>query len=325
MIYIHTSTGFSGIANTVPFQVSVDHPNFEAITDAIRNDREDLIHDLINRSTQLKKAPGMVHNRVTVDEDAGTVMVDGNPVVDVLVERIFDLLEDGFDIQPMLHFIDNLYQNPSMQTIERIFDWLLAGEMPITEDGCFIAFKRVNYDYTSFHDGRTMHTVGQMTSLPRYLCDDNNKATCSSGLHFCSQSYLPSYYGNNGRMLVLRINPKDVVSIPVEYGTAKGRACAYFVDSELDTDSAARVQVETSNPLKAAAISNDDLKTVCTATPDYVCGYKAGRADYKQYKDQFKASSAYFDASDPNHVTEYRKGFLAGHKDARGHKTNLFK
>ena len=55
--------------------------------------------------------------------------------------------------------------------------------------------------------------------------------TCSYGLHFCSEGYLRHFGGD--RVVILKINPRDVVSIPTDYNNTKGRCCRYEVIGEV--------------------------------------------------------------------------------------------
>jgi hypothetical protein len=75
------------------------------------------------------------------------------------------------------------------------------------------------------------NSVGKIVEMERNEVDDNKDNTCSSGLHFCSESYLKSFGGS--RTVIVKINPRDVVSIPTEYDNAKGRACRYEVVGEV--------------------------------------------------------------------------------------------
>jgi hypothetical protein len=67
--------------------------------------------------------------------------------------------------------------------------------------------------------------------MERNKVDDNQNNTCSSGLHFCSENYLRSFGGD--RTVIVKINPRDVVSIPTDYDNSKGRACRYEVIGEV--------------------------------------------------------------------------------------------
>ena len=72
--------------------------------------------------------------------------------------------------------------------------------------------------------------------MDRNLVDDNPESHCSSGLHFCSESYLQSFGGASNPVMILKINPADVVSIPTDYNGAKGRCMKYEVVAEVDGD-----------------------------------------------------------------------------------------
>jgi hypothetical protein len=43
---------------------------------------------------------------------------------------------------------------------------------------------------------------------------------------------------------MIKINPKDVVSIPTDYDNAKGRCCEYVVVSEIDSDETVNLPTE---------------------------------------------------------------------------------
>ena len=70
--------------------------------------------------------------------------------------------------------------------------------------------------------------------MERNKVDDDKNNTCSTGLHFCGMSYLNHFGG--ARTVIVKINPRDVVSIPTDYDDAKGRACRYEVIGELGVE-----------------------------------------------------------------------------------------
>ena len=78
------------------------------------------------------------------------------------------------------------------------------------------------------------NSVGKIVEMERNEVDDDKDRTCSTGLHFCSESYLNSFGGE--RTVIVKINPRDVVSIPSDYNDSKGRACRYEVIGELGVD-----------------------------------------------------------------------------------------
>lgn len=155
-----------------------------------------------------------------------------------LVPRIVRMAQEGFDCKPLVLFMQNLLQNPSKQSVDELYLFLEQNNLPITEDGCFIAYKIVKNDYYDIYTGKMLNTVGSTVSMPRNQVDDRRQNTCSQGLHFCSKDYLDAYGShdrNTDRCVLVKINPADVVSIPSDYNNAKGRTWKYEVVGEADS------------------------------------------------------------------------------------------
>lgn len=149
--------------------------------------------------------------------------------------RLIDMAREGFDLAPMKRFVDNLLENPSNKVLLRLFEFLEFGKMALTDDGCFVAYKKVQGNYRDIHSGRFDNSVGQVLRIPRNAVDDNMEATCSHGLHVCSFDYLSHFGSSSGdHVMVCKVNPKDVVAIPPDYNNTKMRVCAYEVIGEVD-------------------------------------------------------------------------------------------
>lgn len=233
--YIITGNGLSVIINGKPYTVDDTNPNYTAIKTAVRSGDWDIIPDLINLTTVMAKYVA-TNPDVLVDVAKSTIYYKNEAIHNSLVDRIFDMMKDGFSIEPMTNLLSNLYNNVSMKAIDELYSFLEYGKMPITEDGHFLAYKRVNADYTSVYDSTTTNNIGEVTSLPRYKVDDRSEVTCSFGLHICSFEYLKSYPG--ARVIVVKVNPADVVSIPTDYNNTKARVCRYEVINELTFEEA---------------------------------------------------------------------------------------
>lgn len=173
--------------------------------------------------------------RVTVFEDA--VHFDGNPVHNYMTERMLEILAQGIDLTPWAAFMDNVMDNPAEYARAELYEWMEKADMPLTPDGCFLAFKKVRRDYTDCHTGRFDNSPGNVLEMDRDACNPNRHQTCSTGFHFCSIGYIGHFGGE--RVVVVKINPRDVTSIPSDYNFTKGRCCRYEVVGELDGQSAA--------------------------------------------------------------------------------------
>lgn len=207
--------------------VNDQHPNYHRIREAVKTKDYDLVAKLVNISDAVKS---YVSGKIRVEN--GRVMNGDSEIHGVVVDRILDMMREGFDSAPMVAFLENLMNNPSKRAVDELYLWLEKTSLPITEDGHFLAYKKVRDDYRDFYTGTMDNSVGKILEMARNAVDDDRDRTCSEGLHFCSLSYLPQYHGGQGRVMIVKVNPADVVSIPSDYDNAKGRTCRYEVIGE---------------------------------------------------------------------------------------------
>jgi hypothetical protein len=226
VVFIHENT--HTLENT--------HPNFQAVVDELKKPEHDLdkIVSLISVKNYIE---GQSFGRVTVSEDK--VYYNNEPVDNYLTRKMLQLFRDGFDITTWATFADNLMQNPVDSARAELYEFLEISELPLTDDGCFLAYKKVRDDYRSYYapnDERFDHSIGNWVEEEDSKVDRNRDRTCSSGLHFCSKEYLPKYYGSEGRIVIVKINPADVRAIPTDYNRSKGRAVKYKIVGELNRE-----------------------------------------------------------------------------------------
>ncbi len=136
----------------------------------------------------------------------------------------------GADISFIERFMEKLYSNPDQKARDDIFDFIV-NRCGIMDDGDFIAYKRVKANYKDCHSGTMDNSIGKTVSMDRKKCDSNPNQTCSAGLHVCTKGYLSSFGGD--RVVLCKVNPKDVVAIPRDYNSMKMRTCEYKVIGEV--------------------------------------------------------------------------------------------
>lgn len=207
------------------------HINYDKIVVALKESDWDELRDLIEPK---KAIINFGRGNVTVED--GVVMWKDQPFHNALSVRMLEMYQEGFPVDPMIAFMENLMKNPSKRSVDQLYGFLEKNSLPITEDGHFLAFKRVQHDYTDIHSGKFDNSVGQVVEMERNLVDDNPDSTCSVGLHFCSESYLAHFGSPDQPVMILKINPADVVSIPSDYNGAKGRCYRYEVVGQVGGD-----------------------------------------------------------------------------------------
>lgn len=218
------------LAGKPSYAINKQAANFKLVLNAIQADDVDALEKALNVRTAI--ASSLVakgSGKVVIDGDS--IKYDGQEVGGLIASRIFEVMRLGLDTGPMMKFIENLMENPSKRAVDELFGFLDACTLPITDDGHFLAYKRVRSDYKDWYSGTMDNSVGKKLSMPRNKVDEDKNRTCSAGLHFCSYGYLSSFGGD--RIMVLKINPRDVVAIPADYNNSKGRTCAYEVVGEL--------------------------------------------------------------------------------------------
>jgi hypothetical protein len=275
--------------------ISKTHITYTKVLEAIKASDWDSLPDIIE-----PKKVVLNYGQGNVSIQGETLFWKGKELNTGLSVRMIQMLQEGFPVEPMVNFMENLYKNPSKRAVTELYGFLEKSNLPITPDGHFLAYKKVRANYLDVHSGTMDNSVGQVVEMERHDVDDNKDNTCSSGLHFCSMSYLSSFGGE--RTVIVKINPADVVSIPSDYNDAKGRTCRYEVIGELEVEPG---QAFTS-PVQTTAVGSK---------PVYAGPKLGNSAFYKGYSAGWQSS---YNAADDHYGKErrdYREGFDKGTDD----------
>ena len=209
-----------------PHTISKTHITYQKVVDAIKAGDWQTVEDTIDPK------------KVVINFGQGNVAIQGEKLFwkgtemhGAIVNRMVQMLQDGFSVEPLVLFMENLMANPSFRAVNELYGFLERNNLPITPDGHFLAYKKVRSDYKDVYSGTFDNSVGRVVSLERNQVNDDKNQTCSAGLHFCSEGYLANFGGQ--RVMILKINPRDVVSIPTDYNNTKGRCCQYEVIGEV--------------------------------------------------------------------------------------------
>lgn len=167
------------------------------------------------------------------------IFIDGIEISNSLAEQIRRHYNDNLSIEPLVKFVQKVRMNPSYRIRNQLWSFIEAsqksGGFTLAEDGDILAYKKVRHDYKDIYTGTFDNSVGKVLEMERRDVDDDPNNTCSSGFHFCAYSYLQHYgHTNENRVMLVKVNPVDVVSIPTDYNNAKARCCRYEVVQEVE-------------------------------------------------------------------------------------------
>jgi len=215
--------------------VGKSHPAYARIIAALDNGDG---AEAIRLSKLSERVANYIHDPNDPD---GVKVIDGvlyyrkEAVNDVLTNRIVDLVKQGHDPKPVVLFFENLWQNPSFHSRNQLYNFLLHHRLPFTDDGHFIAYKRVRDNFTDFWTGTFDNSVGKHVRMDRNRVDDDWSHDCSYGLHVGSIDFVRGFHPGQGHILLVKVNPRDAVSVP-QYTTTKMRVCDYDVMEECDPE-----------------------------------------------------------------------------------------
>lgn len=276
MNYIFSNSGFTVFFGGTSYQVNKEHPNFVPLKEAVRVGDEETFKKLYVENDIVAAAVRKTSSDDVVYEN-GVVYYKGEALDNSLSERVKKLAEEGFDYTSLLKFIDNLMQNPSANSIKELYDFLAHKNLPITDDGCFLAYKSVRADYMDKYSGTINNAVGQRVVFQRNKVDDDCNKHCSHGLHVGALDYSGPggwYNSSSDKVVVVKVNPKDAVSVPRDHSYTKLRVCEYEVISDYNA------------PLE---------RSVYTGSGEYINVPSTKEVEYYETEDVFEGDAISFD------------------------------
>ena len=213
-----------------------DDPLFDQIIKYIREGTWDLLNKLMNPEVLIEKLSKgtfkVIDGIVCVGTDSGT-----HELPEELNSTVLEFMNEKLPYDYLVKFAVKLFANPSESSVKQLYKYLVKNQFPICEDGDFIAYRKVTNSFTDFRTGKFNNSVGSTVEMKREDVDPDPNVTCSSGLHAANWDYVHnSYYAGQGRIVAMKINPANVVSVPTDYNDAKMRVCKFYVLEEVKAE-----------------------------------------------------------------------------------------
>lgn len=234
--YIITQTGITLMVGDRRESINKEDSRYADIISSIDNDEvslEDFI-EILDREVHTD------YSSKGVEILGDTVKFNGTVLPPALSRKIIRFKTENLPFAAMEKFLERITKNTSYSSINELYDFLAAQELPITEDGCFIAYKGVQKDGYSVHGNKnTKVKNGQVDNegriynfnwnepieVDRSQVDDNRDVYCSYGLHVGSPDYA---FGFGEVTIKVKVDPADVVSVPSDCSFQKCRVCKYI-------------------------------------------------------------------------------------------------
>lgn len=230
---IVTESNFVVNIDNKAYSVNKEHPRYQDLKQCFKNGDADEFVRLYDIEESIKIYRGEKTGIEIVNDE---VYYNGELLHNSVVNAIPRMLAEGFDINPMVKFLEELMENPSLRSINELYNFLEIMGLTITEDGCFLAYKTVRSDYMDKFSGKINNKPGgKIPRLNRNQVDDDYHNACSHGYHVGALDYAGpgGWYNNpNDKVVICKVNPRDVVSVPSDHSFQKLRCCYYEVVGE---------------------------------------------------------------------------------------------
>lgn len=218
-----TNESATVVADGKTHSVRASAPNFAALREAL------LAGDWATARVHLT-ARGSVDawagGRFAPSEDGGALTYCGAAVPASFGRRVLAMVASGESPQPLFRFYERLQGNPSWRSVQQLWDFLHNVGIPLTPSGMIMAYKGVTNDYRDCRTRKFDNRPGNRHKMPRNQISDDPTVACHVGFHAGSYQYA---CGFGARVVVVLIDPADVVCIPEDESCQKMRMCEYVV------------------------------------------------------------------------------------------------
>lgn len=232
------------VINGQPHQFDHTHHNYATLVECVHSGDADEFVSMLNAGNEIED-----WSDGDFEFKDGFLYFEDEQIASDPTNRIIQCIKQGFPHKPILNYLTNLYDNVSERAVQESYTWSSHKGLPITDDGMMVGYKGVRtYDAETSVQGKNgeiqdgdlvdIYTGNSFRNNPgdkcsmkrRQVCDDHTQG-CSSGLHVGTFDYACDWAGPSGTVVLVKFNPKDIVSVPSDCNCQKMRVSEYEVIS----------------------------------------------------------------------------------------------
>ena len=253
------------------FVANNTHPKWDEIKRMAVIDDDPSVVDVIDGAVKAVKEFKRLGAQVTVSD--GRLFFDGDEVNNAVAKKVVEFINEGVeDWKPLVAFMEKVFTNPETHSREQLFEWMERHAFSINEEGDILGYKSVRrvregsgqfdgFEFQSISsgsedvmvDGKVFigyipQNVGSVVEMPRSVVQHDPSNGCGVGLHVANYRYATTWSSSDAVLLVA-VNPRDVVSVPTESNFEKVRVCRYRVVKVVDGETTGAVVREKPEPV----------------------------------------------------------------------------
>lgn len=215
--------------------VPPDHPNYDKILEELRK-KGDKPSRQIKRLRVLMDTFGEIKLKVKGIKVYGNDVTYNDKVIhNIVVDKILEFNREGYEIKPLVLFLEKLLENPSQEAVDSLYDWLATAGLIIDQDGDILGYKSVTMDYMDHHSNSISNKVGDNPTMPREKVSCDRGLCAGPGLYVGNLEYASNFHKGYRRIMIVKVHPKDVVIVP-NSEHQKMKTSGYKVIGEINQD-----------------------------------------------------------------------------------------
>lgn len=219
------------------------YPKILQVFQLPKDQQESEVEAILN---SVVKAEDIIKETEGFDIQGDEIFYKGEKLPKAFTDKVLSIITDGLPLEHFERFWENLEKNPSYHVVNEtgFFEFLEYRELPITEDGCFLAYRGVGHEYWSLSgdpstkvlqgitnsSGQIFNGIGEVIEVKRNEVNDDRSVHCAKkSLHIGSLDYAKNW---GPKVVVVKVNPMDVVVVPNDCSSQKCRVSKFEVISD---------------------------------------------------------------------------------------------
>ena len=209
-----------------------DSPRYQKAIDAIKAKApEDELRSILDGNLYVRR---WASGRFEIADNRVTWLA--HPEYEVpksLADKLVEYAASGYPVDSFVKFLERLLSNPSKRSVETFYGFIEQQGLTIDENGFVMGYKGVSDTLKDIYSGKFDNSPGTYHEMARNHVDDDPDQACSTGFHFGGHGYASTF---GPRMVLVRVDPADLVCVPHDCSQGKVLVCRYWVIKEVPNE-----------------------------------------------------------------------------------------
>lgn len=205
--HIVSKSGITVVFEDGPRMLHKSSAHYQEALDALNSGNVARLKDIMDPCGAIKRYS---NNELSFEKD-GSLSFEGMRFGAKLQSLLKSCMNRGLPWDTLARFATNCLANPSSRVHSEIESFLETEGLPITEDGCFLAYKLVTVDNLDADHCLFDCSTGKTVEYPRNKISRTARKGPERGMSAGGKAYVDS--GIVGKTVVVKINPADVIGV----------------------------------------------------------------------------------------------------------------